>query len=98
MSVLALTESGASRSQFIFHRFSTVYKYSCTSYRIITKHFQNLLVGIGSALPQFDTKLDCTKFREITLLRFRDAVTKHIYTSHNRTTCIHVSKFKLGGM
>jgi hypothetical protein len=80
---------GPSRSPFIFHRFSPIYKafvplkYLITWYRIITKHFLNLFVGMGSALPQRDTKLDCTKLLKIFLLHFSDDVTKHTST---RTT------------
>jgi hypothetical protein len=33
---------------------------------------------------------------QIILLHFCEAVTKHIYTNHNRSKCIHVSKFKFG--
>jgi hypothetical protein len=55
----------ASRSPFIFHRFSPTHKvfvppkYLSAWWRTITKCSLKLFVGIGSALPQPDTKLDC---------------------------------------
>jgi hypothetical protein len=77
---------GASRACFIFRRFSPIYKvfvppkYLSTWYGIITKRFLNLLVWIGSALTQPDTKLDGITLLDIIILRFCDAVTKHTST------------------
>jgi hypothetical protein len=67
---------GASRSWFICHRFSPIYKasvppkYLSTLYKIILKCLLSLFLAIGSAFPQFNTQLDCITLLEIILLHF----------------------------
>jgi hypothetical protein len=88
---------GASRSRFVFHRFSLIYnvflpqKYLSTWRRIITKYFLNLFIGIGSTLPQLDTKrASCCVLQYVKVIRWTVATTKYIfifatYFGHIRT-------------
>jgi hypothetical protein len=104
VDICACSHKGrASRSWFIFHGFLPIYKvfvppkYFSMWYKITAEHFLNLFVGIGSALTQAWHKTWFHNAAWDSPSPFLWCCNNtYIYTNHNRTTCIHASKFKLG--